>query len=156
MGYPTIDRRQFMVGTSTAALAMAFAPGAAWAQTSGDAELIALMDRAFNLSMITSPQSMTSLGLDTGTYSYMRSRLDQVGEAAEDMNERLARRELAALNAISESSLSETGKVRQGITRFMLEQQLLSDGLKVPFVGAPYRLSQQDGAYFDIPDFLNS
>lgn len=161
MVYPTIDRRQFLAGTSGAALAVAFAPGAAFAQglsgqTSGDAALNDLMDRVFNLSMITSPQNMTSLGLDTGAYAAMRSRLDPVGEAAEEVNTRLARRELATLNTISEGSLSETGRVRQGVVRFMLEQQLISEPMNVPFVGAPYRLSQQDGAYFDIPDFLNS
>ena len=156
MPMPTVDRRQFMAGTSLAFLGTAFVPGLAFAQTAGDARLVEVMDRIIDIDLRLSPQSMTSLGLDTGVFAAMRHRLDPRNEAGEEAGARHARSSLAQVNAIDPASLSELGRVRQGIVRHMLEQRLVSDPFGISFVGAPYRLSQQDGAYFSIPDFLDS
>lgn len=156
MQFPNIDRRHFLVGTGGAAMALAIAPDASFAQTAGDARLVAVMDRIFDIDMRSSPTSMTSLGLDTGLFAAMRHRLDPVGEAADDMSRRHARASLAMIEAVDPASLSEIGRVRRDVVRNTMRQRLVSEPLGVAFVGAPYRLSQQDGQYFSVPDFLDS
>ena len=79
-----MHRRQFLAGSaSAAAVAFATAPWPAWAQAPADAGLRAVLDRIFDGDMLLSPQSMTSLGLDTGRKAWVRSRLDWVGPALE-------------------------------------------------------------------------
>lgn len=151
-----IDRRTFMAGTSAAALGAAFTSAPLLAQSSGDAAVAAEMEQVFNWQMQLSPLTMTSLGIDTGPFADKRSQLDQTGPAVEEASARLARQSLARLAAINEAGLSDTWRLRRAVTRYMLEQSLVSEPLRVQHVGAPYRLSQQGGAYFSIPDFLNS
>ncbi|MXO72529.1 DUF885 family protein [Altererythrobacter buctensis] len=151
-----MDRRAFMAGTSAAALGAAFTSVPVLAQTAGDAAVATEMEQVFNWQMQLSPLSMTSLGIDTGPFADKRSQLDQTGPAVEEASARLARQSLARLAAIDEAGLSETWRLRRAVTQYMLDQSLVSEPLRVQHVGAPYRLSQQGGAYFSIPDFLNS
>lgn len=150
-----MDRRQFLLRGSATALAFAFRPSLAMAQ-GGDARLDAVMDRVFRGDMLLSPQSMTTLGLDTGVHAAARSRLDTTGRAGEAAAAAHARKMLAEVKAVDAAGLSEMGSVRREIVVDMLEQRLVSEGFEVGFVGSPYRISQQDGVYFSVPDFLDS
>jgi len=156
MHFAPIDRRSFMAGTSAVALTAALHPALALAQTTGDAAVAAAMEQVFAFQMQLSPQSMTALGIDTGAYADKRRQLDPVGPAAQEAYARLSRQALARITAIDPAGLSPKWQVRRDVTRYMLEQSLVSEPLGVQHVGAPYRLSQQDGAYFNVPDFLNS
>lgn len=156
MHFATIDRRAFMAGTSAVALGAAFSTNPVLAQTGGDAQVAAVMEQVFNWQMQLSPLTMTSLGIDTGPFADKRRQLDQTGPAVEEASSRLARQSLAQLQAIDPAGLSPTWRLRRAVTEYMLEQSLVSDPLRVQHVGSPYRLSQQGGAYFSIPDFLNS
>jgi len=145
-----------MAGSSAAALAMALGPDLAFAQSPGDQALRAVIERIFAGDMQLSPMSRTSLGIDVAEYSWARSRLGDFSKAGEAAGSLHARNRLAEIRAIDPAGLSETWKVRRAVVQDMLEQRLVSDEFDVSFVGAPYRLSQQDGAYFSIPDFLDS
>ena len=151
-----MDRRHFLAGSGAAAMAISLEPGLALAQTSGDEALRGIIDTIFAGEMQLSPMSQTSLGLDSGVNSWARSRLDDYSLAGDAAAARLSRRRLADIKAVDESSLSETWLVRKLVVEDMLEQGLVSDDLGINHLGAPYRLSQQDGAYFSIPDFLDS
>jgi len=151
-----MDRRHFLSGTGAAALAIGFEPGLALAQTVGDAEIRALIERIFQGDMLLSPMTMTSLGIDAGTMAFARSRLDSYGEAGELAEERHNREKLEQIRAIDPAGLSEIWQVRRAVVEDMLEQRLVSEPFGIAHVGAPYRISQQDGAYFSIPDFLDS
>ncbi|KRA83714.1 DUF885 domain-containing protein [Altererythrobacter sp. Root672] len=150
-----MKRRQFLVSTGAAAIA-ASVPWPAFAQTQGDAALRDVIDRTFRGDMLLSPQSMTSLGLDTGADAAMRSRLDRTGPAAERAGADHARKMLAEVKAISPKGLSETWQVRRELVEYLLGKRLISEPFGIQHVGAPYRISQQDGVYFSIPDFLDS
>jgi len=135
------------------ALAQAAAPGSA------DTELAAIMDRIFFHVMDTNPEFATALGLDTGPRAGLKSQLSDYSPASQG-------RQLAAfsgfereLAAIDRSTLSETGALHCDTVRFLAGSVI--EGLsRFPYgsngVGyAPYVISQQDGAYQSIPDFLD-
>jgi uncharacterized protein (DUF885 family) len=152
-----MHRRQFLAGSAgAAAVAFATAPWPAWAQTPADAELRAVFDRIFDGDMLLSPQSMTSLGLDTGAHAWVRSRLDWVGPAPDAAYALHARKMLGELRAVPVAGLSEIGRVRQAVVEDMLEQRLTGEPFGIQGVGAPYRITQQNGVYFAVPDFLNA
>ncbi|MEO6040449.1 MAG: DUF885 family protein [Croceibacterium sp.] len=150
-----MDRRHFMAASAASALIASW-PDEAWAQTGGDAALRTVFDRIFNGDMLLSPQTMTSLGLDTGAYAWMRSRFDWVGEAPEAAQDLHARTMLRDVRAVAPDGLSEIGRVRREVVIDMLEQRLVGAPFRIASVGGPYRISQQAGVYFSIPDFLDS
>ena len=156
MLFAPVDRRAFLAGSSAVALTAVVAPRLAMGQGNGDAAVAVEMEQVFNWQMQLSPLSMTSLGIDTGPFADKRAQLDQTGPAVEEAASRLARQSLARLQAIDPTGLSPTWRLRRAVTEYMLEQSLVSDPLRVQHVGSPYRLSQQGGAYFSVPDFLNS
>ncbi|WP_338468281.1 DUF885 family protein [Novosphingobium sp. ZN18A2] len=152
-----MERRQFLAASGLAlAWGMAGPARALAAQAEGDVPLVALMDRIFWGGMRLSPMSMTALGLDKGTYASARARLDDFSPAGDAAGTAFTKDMLAATRALDPTGFSDTGKLRRQIVESMLETQLMSEPFPIPSVGAPYRLSQQDGAYFSIPDFLNS
>ena len=151
-----MDRRHFLAGSGAAALSIALEPRLAFAQPAGDDALRVVIDRIFQGDMALSPMSMTSLGIDTGAYASARGRLDTFGEAGEAAAARFNAKMLGEIRAIDPGGLSEIWSVRREVVEHMLEQRLVSEPFGVAHVGAPYRISQQDGAYFSIPDFLDS
>ena len=161
-----MDRRQFL-STATAAaaipLASTFLPGKAWALVqgaagSGDAALNAAFDSIFNQTMKDNPGFATSLGLDKGNLAYLRSTFDPKPYDVSRREEvARARDAIAKLNAISPATLSAPAALNREIVLYGLEQQLVAyPKFGVGSVQNPYDISQQDGAYFGIPDFLNS
>lgn len=155
-GGALLDRRHFIVGTSAAALALALEPKLAFAQTAGDEALRAAMDRILDGDLLLNPQSATALGLDSGPKAWLRGRLANYGLAGDLAANAHAQDMKAAVGAIDPASLSETWQIRRDVVLDMLEQRLISEPFGVSHVGAPYRLNQMDGAYFSVPDFLNS
>jgi uncharacterized protein (DUF885 family) len=151
-----MDRRQFVAGSGAAALAFALGPEIALAQTAGDEALRAAIDRIFAGDLQLSPKNATELGLDVGEFAWARSRLDDYSLAGGAAASGHARARLAEIRAIDPAGLSEIWRVRRAVVADMLEQRLVSDKFDIAHVGAPYRISQQDGAYFSIPDFLDS
>ena len=157
-----MDRRSFLAsGATLALLPFAESPAmAAMAQGSGsgDARLNALFDRIFQRQVRESPRFATQLGLDTGANAKLRSTFDmrppnvqRVANAARD------RAALAAVRAINPATLSPTAALNREIVIYDLETSLLSwDKFKIDAVQQPYLISQQSGAYFSTPDFLNS
>ncbi|WP_374531164.1 DUF885 family protein [Novosphingobium sp.] len=153
-----MDRRQFLASGSAAALAFAVEPALAKGRAlKGDAALNATLDAIFEDGIAHSPEYATALGLDKGKLAPLRGQLSP-GTAAERHAD-LARNQrwLKKLNAIPAASLSGTGKRNQALAAYMLENRTISAArYDIDSVQRPYRLTQQGGAYFDLPDFLNS
>ena len=153
-----MDRRQFMASGSAAAVALAAEPVLArGAAVQGDAALNATLDAVFQDGIAHSPEYATSLGLDKGKLAPLRSQLSPAtaAERASDLarNQKWAR----ALTAINPATLTATGKRNRALAQYMLEQRsLAARDFGLDSVQRPYRLFQQGGAYFEIPDFLNS
>ncbi|MFL6723151.1 MAG: DUF885 domain-containing protein, partial [Sphingomicrobium sp.] len=159
-----MDRREFL-RTGTAALSLpVLSAGTAQALVlqatagSADAALNATFERIFQEQVSTSPTYATSLGLDKGALAPLRSKLDirPVGQARREESARTDKF-IGWLEAIPETGLSDAAK---------LNREVILWDLKIGNVGpkrfdisnpqSPYEVSQQDGSYFSIPDFLHS
>ena len=150
-----MDRRQF-IASGTAAATVALVPGMAAAAT-GDAALTAAFDAIFADTVKNSPGFATSLGLDKGANAALKHQLDDNGPGALGTNLARARRYRAQLQAVNPATLSAQGKIDREVVGYSNDQNIAAAekfGLDSP--QRPYRITQQGGAYFRLPDFLNS
>ncbi|MGH8201142.1 MAG: DUF885 domain-containing protein [Steroidobacteraceae bacterium] len=159
------DRRSFLIQAAGATAAMVL-PGRAGA-LSGEggapateaARLNRLFERIFNEQMRETPQTMTSLGLDTGKGAWARSKLDDQSRAHADRLIPLQRRWLAQLRQIDLRQLSGTDATNYSAVRYQIElalQGVQSFKFGADGFPAPYLLSQLTGSYQAVPDFLHA
>lgn len=152
-----IDRRGFLLTSAGAAL-VAATP--ALAQASEDATLKALLDKMFEDQVDDSPERATGLGLDKGARAAMKGQLDDRSAAGRAARLEKVRARVAALKAIRRDALSTASKVDLDVVLYQ-NQTVLNAGDRYKFGSAggrfsPYVISQQGGAYRDIPDFLDN
>jgi uncharacterized protein (DUF885 family) len=125
---------------------------------SNDAMLNAAFDKIFLQTMKDSPGFATSLGIDKGDLAYLHSTFDP---KPYDLSRResLAHDQaaIAMLQAIDPATLTDPARLNREIVLYGLEQNLVAyPKFGISSVQNPYDITQQDGAYFGIPDFLNS
>jgi uncharacterized protein (DUF885 family) len=154
-----LDRRTFIASSGAAALA-ATLPAGALAQPgagSGDSALNALFERIFQQQVQRSPELATSLGLDKDANAGLKSRLSPrtLDERARALAQTKAA--LAELAAVDRRTLSAAAKLNLEVVTYSLTGQTTAPqrfGLDSAI--RPYRIFQQGGAYFSVPDFLNT
>jgi uncharacterized protein (DUF885 family) len=152
-----MERREFLVGAGAAAAAWGLSwPQGALAQTSGDAAFNTLLDRIFAEQVVASPEFATSLGLDKGANAGLKSRLDDRSAAKRLSSQVNNRAALARIRAFDGAALSEAGRRNRDIVIYKFEQDMVADPFGLDSVQRPYLISQQGGAYFEVPDFLDS
>ncbi len=128
----------------------------------GDAEALALLNEIAEDLLRLSPETATSLGIDTGSRAVLRS---QLSDRSADGVQRLANRVRAAperLNALPTADLSHPVRTSVAVVRSAYATAL--EGFSLPYgditVGGwrntPYVVIQNVGAYLDIPRFLDS
>ena len=153
-------RRQFVVSASLGAFilaAPAIAATGAPTPTSGDAALLALLDAIFADGVRHSPQSATSYGLDVGSLAVLRTRLNPRGAAAQAASVARNRGYAAQLARVDAATLSARGKLQLGVAQDIIGQRISAPTrFGIGDAQRPYVLTQQQGAYFEIPDFLNA
>jgi uncharacterized protein (DUF885 family) len=161
-----MDRRQFLSSATAAAavpMVASAAPAKAFAAVqagsgAGDAALNAAFDKIFLETMKANPGFATALGLDKGELSYLHSTFDPK-PYDQARREDLARTQaaLALLRPIDPATLSQPAALNREIVMYGLEQDLVAyPKFGISSVQNPYDITQQDGVYFGIPDFLNS
>ena len=157
-----MDRREFLARGGATALGLpllaAAQPVSAAQAGSGDAALNAAFDQIFDRLLASAPGFATSLGLDTGKKSALRGTFDPK-PYPQSRAENVARLRDAqkAIEAIPPASLSPAAAVNREIVLYDIQSQLMAPTrFDLDSVQGPYLISQQDGAYFSIPDFLNS
>ncbi|GAA4723015.1 DUF885 family protein [Sphingomonas lutea] len=160
-----MDRRTFLSTTGAAALAAPFASlpdfGAAFAQATparGDAALNRLFEAIFQEQVRNSPEFATSLGLDKGALAPLRSRLD-TRPVAQARREEAARTDkfIAQLEAVPTAGLSQAAALNREVVLWdMMTSNAGPKRFDISNPQSPYEISQQDGAYFSVPDFLHS
>ena len=154
-----MDRRSFLATSATVALLpLTEAPALAATAGDGDAKLNALFEQIFQERVRNSPELATSLGLDKGPNAALKSKLD-TDSAPVQRSKGLARnrRAIAELNAISPVSLSESGKLNREVVVYSLQTNTVAPTRwNVDSAQRPYPITQQGGAYFETPDFLNT
>jgi uncharacterized protein (DUF885 family) len=156
-----MDRRSFLTASATVALLPLTDVPAIAAVTkpgSGDAKLNALFEEIFQERVRNSPGLASSLGLDKGPNAALKSKFDTDPNAVtRSKNLARNRRAIARLKAISPATLSGAAKLNREVVIYSLETAIASPSRwNIDSAQGPYPITQQDGSYFDIPDFLNT
>lgn len=159
-----IDRRELLAGAGALALTAAL-PRAAWASPAEDAAEAALAEVGEAL-LSDYPENATTLGLDSGARAALRARLSDRSIAGQQALATRARERLARLRGIDPAPLGEAAKIDLDVVRTAHETAL--EGFAFPFGdvavlnqnwsyrNAPYAVSQNTGAFIEIPDLLDS
>ena len=152
-----MDRRSF-IATGSAVAGLALAPEVV-AQTtaSGDAALNAEFERIFQDQVAHSPELATSLGLDKGADAGAKRRLNRVD--AGERTEALARTRAAQarLARYKGAPLSPAARLNLEVVDYTLTARTVAPAqFGIDSVVRPYRIFQQGGDYFAVPDFLNT
>lgn len=151
------DRREFVIGTATAGILIGL-PLSGCTTNDEAQKLYQLLDIFMVEQFARSPELATSLGLDVGDLAWARNRLG--GTSADDRRKNKAANgdRLKRLEAIDAKALSGMDAINHAAIYFATAAQARADRLFSyggP-VGLPYVLSPYNGAYGQIPDFLDS
>jgi uncharacterized protein (DUF885 family) len=158
-----MDRRLFLMsGVAAAGLTLtgeraALAHAAKAAPSPGDARLTAAFDQVLAQDVRSAPELATSLGLDTGANADLRSMLDDNSEgaiAADLAQNRAARAKVAGIDP---ATLSAQARIDREVVLYNIDSKMVGPsrfGVSSP--QGPYLITQQDGVYFALPDFLDS
>ncbi|MFN4288736.1 MAG: DUF885 domain-containing protein [Brevundimonas sp.] len=152
-----IDRRKLLAGMAVSAGMAASGTAIARAQSASES-LHALLDRIFNEEVLSSPETLTALGLDTGPNAAMKARLDDRSAAYVARSRSRFLGHMEALSRIDRSALDARDSVYYDTVRFAGETSVIGYGFDYGSSGypAPYLVSQLTGSYNAIPDFLDS
>ena len=156
-----MDRRSFLATSATAALLpLAEAPALAVVTKagSGDAKLNAIFDKIFEERVRNSPALASSLGLDKGPNAALKSKLD-TDPAPVARRKALARnrRGIAEVTAVGPATLSDDAKLNREVVLYSLDTATVAPSRwDIDSAQRPYPITQQGGAYFSTPDFLNT
>jgi len=155
-----MKRREFLFTTAATALA-GMAPRAFAQAAAASGDTTPALDDAFNriffMMVDSSPQAATSLGLDKGERAALKSKLNDNSLAGIAKDHERTRQAKALLDGFDAATLTDKDKLNLACIRYSVERQLVAkEKYDLSSIGTPYRIYQQGGAYFDIPDFLNS
>ncbi|MBO9501029.1 DUF885 family protein [Brevundimonas sp. A19_0] len=154
-----IDRRRLLMTAAAAGAGLA-ASGQALARALPGADPVAelngWMDRVFQDLVMTSPEILTSLGLDKGALAPARSQLDDRSQAKIEADKAKFNRFADELNAIDRSALTGRDAVNYDTVKFFGETVQIGQDFPYGTGNSPYTVYQLGGAYQNIPDFLDS
>ena len=157
-----LNRRHLLATGSavTVAPTVARAQTATTAPAAGeDTKLRTLLDALFQEQVDDSPQGATSLGLDKGARAHLKHELNERTAAEKSRATQRARERLTRLRGVDRAKLGEAAKIDYDVIEYTLAQTA-DAGARFPYgeLGArsPFVISQQQGAYQGVPDFLDS
>ena len=158
-----LDRRAFLATTTAlvfVGLADAFPALAQPAQAGArDQALDALLTGWFNEDLRDNPANATGLGLDTGALASLRGELGDASQAKLDAERAKAVRRRRELRAFGRNGLSPAGQLNYDVADFRGEVAAMGAHFHYGNAGgrpAPYVVSQLGGAYYQVPDFLDT
>jgi uncharacterized protein (DUF885 family) len=160
--WASMNRREAIAALASAAgvpLYYGCAPGAS---SDPEAEALALVDRVAENLLRLGPESATSLGIDIGERSALRSQLTDRSAAGQQAIASQVREDLERVRTIDTSPLTHATRTTVEVVRSAYATAL--EGLALPYgditVGGwrntPYVVIQNVGAYLDVPRFLDS
>ena len=130
---------------------------AATGKIGADHALTARLNALFYEELAFSPESTTGLGLDKGARVAAKSMLDPRGADARQRYAAFGHKILAEVGRVNPASLGPAGKRHRELILYRYRTQLVSsDAFGIDSVETPYRITQQGGAYFSVPDLLDS
>jgi uncharacterized protein (DUF885 family) len=153
----TVDRRTFILSTAAAGLA-----GVAWPAFGAiNPRLATILDGITNDVFDQSPETLSYLGLDSGARAGARARLSDRSLAARARVQPDIRKYQAMLAGADRNSLTGHDALLYDSIAYELANG--AAGARFPYGGTswfgggnPYVISQQDGAYQGVPEFLDS
>lgn len=158
-----LGRRQLLHATAAGG-AFALLPAAARAAVAAGNPFAVLLAELADEYLLLSPDSATSLGLDTGSRASLKGQLSDASQAGIDKTDALIRSMHARLVKVDRASLSPTNRLQLDTIRYATERGLdgtafhYGGGAASGFAGGttPYVVSQQNGAVTNVPEFLVS
>lgn len=158
-----LDRRQLLHATMAGG-ALAFLPAAARAAVAGGDPFAGLLAQLADEFLQLSPESATSLGLDSGARASLKAQLGNGSQAGIDKMNALIRSMHARLLKVDRTRLTPADRLRLDTVRYATERGI--DGMAFRYGGGgaagfaggtgPYVVSQQNGAVTGVPEFLVS
>jgi uncharacterized protein (DUF885 family) len=144
-----------LVGKASPVFAQAHSPPT-------DAQASAILDSLAENLLRLSPESATSLGIDTGSRAPLRLKLSDKSAAGQDRIRQTIAADLKRAEAIDEAGLSFSVRTSVNVVRSAYRTAL--QGFAFPYgdvaVGGyrntPYVVIQNVGAYIDLPQFLET
>ncbi|MFN5480956.1 MAG: DUF885 domain-containing protein [Brevundimonas sp.] len=154
-----IDRRHLLFSAAAgAALAASGVPVAARPRQDAGSALHALLDGLARDLLLTSPETLTALGLDSGENAAMKARLDDRSIDKVEADKALMRSAIQQLKTLDRAAMSPTDQVYRDTLEVFGDTVISS--YDIPYGGglfpSPYTVSQLTGVYQSIPDFLDS
>ncbi|MBV9930292.1 MAG: DUF885 domain-containing protein [Alphaproteobacteria bacterium] len=152
-----MDRR-FFLASGASAFGATLLPSGLFAQPGArDAELNAAFEEIFRRAVARSPELASSLGLDKGPGAPLKHRLSPRTVEERERQLALTREALARLAAFDPKTLSPAAQLNLEVVRYSLTGQTTApERFHIDSAIRPYRIFQQGGAYFSVPDFLNT
>jgi uncharacterized protein (DUF885 family) len=154
-----MDRRTFLA-SGVAAGAIAAAPMRAFAQAAAapaDPQLNAAFDQVMAQIVENSPEYATQLGLDTGANAKLRHELGDNSYAALATDLARTKASRATIAAVDPAGLTPQGRIDREVVLYNLDSQIVGpERFELGSPQQPYAITQQDGVYFSLPDFLDS
>ena len=164
MYQPQLSRRETIaaLAASVALPALSSPAFAKIAARATDAEASALLDSIGENFLRLSPESATSLGIDTGPRAPMRYQLSDKSAAGQEHFAQVIKADLARAEAIDTSGLSFPVRTSVDVVKSAYRTGL--EGFAFPYgdvaVGGyrntPFVVIQNVGAYIDVPNFLDT
>lgn len=152
--------RRTLLRAAIAAVIVSFTRTPALAATPADDELARLLQRLTEEYLRNSPREATQFEFDVGANARLRSQLDDVSLGARDRNQQAAAAAVRQLERIDRKQLSAASKLDYDTAMFVfatLADQLQRYGtVDIDLRPSPYPVSQMNGAYYWLPEFLGS
>jgi uncharacterized protein (DUF885 family) len=148
-----LNRRHLMLSAAGAGF-LAALPTGTWAQSQQDAALDALLTEWFYDNVERSPTFATSLGIDKDDRAHLAGRLSDLSLEAEAADNARAKAQWERIGDWPTTNLSDSMKVTLAVAQFQAETAAMR--AELPFIGSPYIVMQNGGAYFNVPDFMTN
>jgi uncharacterized protein (DUF885 family) len=153
-----MDRRTLLRAGIAAAVAHSLPLPALAAQV--DDDLTQLLQRLTEDYLHSSPREATQFEFDVGANAGLRSQLDDVSLDASEKNRKAAAAAVEQLARIDRNKLSSASKLDYDTATFVfatLKDQLGRYGtVDIDLRPSPYPVSQMNGAYYWLPEFIGS
>jgi uncharacterized protein (DUF885 family) len=126
-------------------------------RTPADRALTTRLNALFYDELAFSPEATTGLGLDKGARVAAKSMLDPRDAAARQRYAAFGHKVIAEIGRVDPATLGAAGKRHRELILYRYRTGLTSsETFGIDSVQTPYRLTQQGGAYFSVPDLLDS
>lgn len=151
-------RRDLLIGAASAALALPFSgiTHAAKPTDGADAAVGRLVEDIKEQWLDRSPEQTTGLGLDKDARAAAKRLLDDRSLAAVGRERSQVAANLARLSAIDRKALSGQSAINYDILAYWLDAENQANQRFGYASARPYVVSQMEGAYADVPDFLDT